>query len=560
MPAPTPARSQDAVCVLLVEDDPVMAALITELLADHPVEVARAGPLREALEHLDAFDIDCAVIDLGLPDAHGSESVAAIHRAFPSVPMLVLSGVDGHELARVSVEHGAQAGLSKDDIDGPLLWRGISAAMTHHRGDERQVQDERLAALLQIAAVHMPLHDRLSQALAAARTALDADVAVLSSVIGDRPLVTHAAGDVDVMPGDAVPVLAPGGCLSAAVVIDGEVAGSVDVGSSHPTVRRWSRHDREYLRLLANVVSGWLTDRHHVEQLEDARARFQLAFDRAPIGMALVDLDGRFLEINDAFVAQAGHAVAALTAGGLADVIHPDDAEDTQRFVADVHDPRTPDHAVAERRFLRADRTEWWGSVHASLLRNESGEPQYFIAQVIDVTERRQAHSELTHLALHDALTGLPNRTLLEDRIDQELAGAHRTGATTALLFLDLDGFKAVNDRLGHAAGDELLRVVGRRIGEVIRPRDTVARLGGDEFVVLCGGIDDESHVDVIVDRIATAVEDPVRVDGTDVRVGVSIGVTMAAARVRTTAADLLREADTAMYRAKARGRATQAS
>ncbi|MEZ5143581.1 MAG: PAS domain S-box protein [Acidimicrobiales bacterium] len=172
-----------------------------------------------------------------------------------------------------------------------------------------------------------------------------------------------------------------------------------------------------------------------------------------------------------------------------------------------------------------------------------------------DVTDRRRLEAELAHQATHDSLTGLPNRALLLDHLGLALARAGRDDGQVALLFLDLDRFKQVNDSLGHRAGDQLLVEVARRISGVLRPADTVARIGGDEFVVLCDQVADEHHAVAIAQRInATLSAKPIVLDGTELEVSSSIGIALAGGDVAHPEA-LLRDADAAMYRAKDLGR-----
>jgi diguanylate cyclase (GGDEF)-like protein len=160
----------------------------------------------------------------------------------------------------------------------------------------------------------------------------------------------------------------------------------------------------------------------------------------------------------------------------------------------------------------------------------------------------------LAHQALHDPLTGLPNRALLLDRLAQAAARAGRDPAPLALLFLDLDEFKLVNDTLGHRAGDDLLKGVANRLVAVVRPGDTVARFGGDEFVVLCENMPGEAQAVDLAERIADVLGRPVTIFGRELRVTASIGIVLADAGL-VTADDLLRYADIAMYQAKEQGR-----
>jgi diguanylate cyclase (GGDEF)-like protein/PAS domain S-box-containing protein len=194
-----------------------------------------------------------------------------------------------------------------------------------------------------------------------------------------------------------------------------------------------------------------------------------------------------------------------------------------------------------------------WQSI-TPMLRSDG--TRYQVATVgRDITERKRLEADLAHQATHDSLTGLPNRSLLLDHLELDLARAEREGRRVAVLFLDLDRFKQVNDTLGHDAGDELLAQVARRIAEVVRPADTVARLGGDEFVILCGEVDDQDHAATIAHRVAAAIEvRSFRLGETDLSITASIGIALSSGSAHPEA--LLRDADAAMYRAKDLGRA----
>jgi diguanylate cyclase (GGDEF)-like protein len=165
--------------------------------------------------------------------------------------------------------------------------------------------------------------------------------------------------------------------------------------------------------------------------------------------------------------------------------------------------------------------------------------------------------AELTRRALHDPLTGLPNRTLLEDRLAMALAGQRRTGSVLAVLFCDLDHFKVVNDTYGHDGGDDVLVTMAERLVDAVRATDTVSRIGGDEFVVLCPDLSSESELTDVVERLVTLMPVPIDIGGHQVAVSASVGVSFvgAGASAPTSLADLLREADAAMYRAKSKGR-----
>ncbi len=201
-----------------------------------------------------------------------------------------------------------------------------------------------------------------------------------------------------------------------------------------------------------------------------------------------------------------------------------------------------------------------WLAVRGSVEVDEDGTPARLVGTSQDVTDSKRAEeqsgillAELAHQALHDALTGLPNRALLLDRLDHALAQVSRTGSAVAVLFLDLDRFKLVNDSRGHAAGDQLLVRVAERLRQVGRPADTVARFGGDEFVMICQDAGVVGHAMHVADRVAEAFLPPFPLGTDDMFLNVSIGI--AVSDGRTSAAELLRNADAAMYQAKEHGR-----
>jgi diguanylate cyclase (GGDEF)-like protein/PAS domain S-box-containing protein len=287
--------------------------------------------------------------------------------------------------------------------------------------------------------------------------------------------------------------------------------------------------------------------------LREAKERFQKAFDHASIGMCLVDLDGRFTQVNKALCDMLGRPEPELLSLRISDVTHPEDVSASMATVAVAAEGHTASHRL-EKRYLRTDGRTVWAQVTVCTIHSENGESPYFVTQVEDVTERREAEARLVRQALHDPLTGLPNRTLLMDRLRQVLARADRHPELTAVLFIDLDGFKDVNDSLGHDVGDEVLREVGRRLQGHIRPLDTVARLGGDEFVVLCQDLASEQNVVEISERLACVLSEPVAIGTFEVVVTASVGIALANGRVPAPE-DLLREADAAMYGAKTRGK-----
>jgi diguanylate cyclase (GGDEF)-like protein/PAS domain S-box-containing protein len=286
--------------------------------------------------------------------------------------------------------------------------------------------------------------------------------------------------------------------------------------------------------------------------LEEVEVRFRQVFDHSPIGLAIGSNDGHFANANAALCRMLGYTKDELQQFTFRDVTHPDDIGTNADLFAAMVRGET-DGYVVEKRYQRADGSYMWVRVNATGVRNADGVTLYCIVQVEDITERKKIEQRLSYEATHDALTGLPLRTLLLDHLELALAGAKRRDTSVAVLFIDLDRFKHVNDSLGHTAGDELLAIVAQRIRDAVRHVDTPGRFGGDEFVVVCPDLSDVRDVVAIAERIRQLLETPVEIRGVQVFVGASIGI--AVADRGTDAATLLRQADTAAYRAKERGR-----
>ncbi|KOV59006.1 diguanylate phosphodiesterase [Streptomyces sp. AS58] len=287
------------------------------------------------------------------------------------------------------------------------------------------------------------------------------------------------------------------------------------------------------------------------QALHASEARFRAVFEGAAIGIGIADLDGNVLEINDALLRMFGGSENNLRGRNVREWTHAEDAPQVWRLYEElVRGER--EHYHVEKAFYRPDGTVLWTNLTVSLLRDADGNPQYQLALMEDTTERRLLNLRLRYEATHDALTGLPNRTLFFERLEKVLASGENQ--RFGLCYLDLDGFKTINDSLGHAAGDRLLVEVADRLqGCATAPGEMVARLGGDEFVALTTGADAQREVDELAARIMNALVAPISIDGRELTVRGSIGIVEGAAGERS-AAEVLRSADITMYRAKSAG------
>ncbi len=292
-----------------------------------------------------------------------------------------------------------------------------------------------------------------------------------------------------------------------------------------------------------------ITARQEAEEaLRASEERYRQVEQHAPIGLALLAPDGRWLHVNPALCRLVGYTTDELRTRTFQDLTHPDDLnadlDQVRRLLAGAIDSYQ-----LEKRYIRKDGSLMWALLAVSLVRDAAGTPRYFISQIQDIDVRKRQEERLADQATHDALTGLPNRALFGDRLERALAAAPRLGGPVALLLLDLDRFKEVNDTLGHEAGDTLLRAVGARLCRALRASDTVARLGGDEFAAVLPGAD-AAGAERTARAACAALATPLVLDGCPVEVRASVGIALAPEH-GADASTLLRHADVAMYLAK---------
>jgi diguanylate cyclase (GGDEF)-like protein/PAS domain S-box-containing protein len=299
-------------------------------------------------------------------------------------------------------------------------------------------------------------------------------------------------------------------------------------------------------------VATDVTEQRRADQaLHSSELRYRTLFERNLAGVFRSTLDGRILECNESFARIFGYVSPeeALHKPALDFYLRAGDRKKFLNRLSERH--MVSNHEMCAR---KRDGTPVWVLENATLVEGPDGAPSFIEGTVIDITERKRAEEQVKHLAFHDALTGLPNRLLLNDRLEVALAQAHRSRQKLAILYLDLDRFKVINDSLGHTVGDELLRRVAERLRACVREGDTVARLGGDEFVILVTRISSDDDAETIAQKVLAAVRLPFGVEQRDFFLTTSVGVSL----YPTDGIDgetLVQNADTAMYRAKEQGR-----
>lgn len=293
--------------------------------------------------------------------------------------------------------------------------------------------------------------------------------------------------------------------------------------------------------------------------LKDENTRAQVWLELSGAVIVVLDAEGRITQVNRAGTELLGRAEHELLGLDFCEACVP--AADRERTARALADARA---SGLETDLVDTDVVAGDGRLHTiawrhTALTGAGGDLIATVCSGIDITERRRHVQEITHLAYHDSLTGLPNRALLEEHLELALARSRRQGTAVALLYLDLDGFKLVNDSLGHAAGDELLRAVTARLSERLRGSDLLARQGGDEFLLLLSDLergDADQAARRVADGLLRSLASPFVVSGAEFHIGASVGISLCP-RDAPTADELLRHADAAMYQAKADGRGT---
>jgi diguanylate cyclase (GGDEF)-like protein/PAS domain S-box-containing protein len=305
-----------------------------------------------------------------------------------------------------------------------------------------------------------------------------------------------------------------------------------------------------------NALVHDISDRKQAERaIVDAQERFRGAFEEAPIGMALMDLDGRFEEVNGALCEITGYSREELADTLFESIIHPDDTAEIRHQMNRVRGGQASSYKT-EKRYVHASGHQIWLALQATLLRDANGEPGQLLAQLLDISDRRRNEDELQHLADHDPLTDLLNRRSFERELESHLDRGRRYGMEGAVLLLDLDQFKDVNDSLGHKAGDDLIVGVAHALRARLRETDVLARLGGDEFAVLLLKADVKGAQQV-ARHLLTAVREQEVEEGSggSRSVTASLGVGMIDEEDGLGAEHVMVNADLAMYDAKEAGR-----
>lgn len=298
--------------------------------------------------------------------------------------------------------------------------------------------------------------------------------------------------------------------------------------------------------------------KRYLVEAKESEELYRSAFDHAPIGMGLVSQTGQWLQVNSSLCEIVGYSESELLEMDFQSVTHEEDLYNFFCHFSDVAKGKDAGYQV-EKRYIHKLGHEVWVTVNISLARDSQSDSLHLILQIQDITGRKSAEQRLVHDAFHDPLTGLPNRAFLMDQLGASLAQAKRhTNHLFAVLFLDLDRFKIINDSIGHMMGDELLVGIAERLSTCLRPGDVVARLGGDEFTILLRKVRSSREAIEVAERVQKEVALPFNLGGYEAFTTASIGIALYDSSYERHE-DMLRDADTAMYHAKTQGKARHA-
>ncbi|MFA7241374.1 MAG: EAL domain-containing protein [Sulfuricellaceae bacterium] len=535
---------------LLVEDNPGDARLIKEAL----IEMGRPHLHLDWVERLDAAvarllqqKFDVVLLDLSLPDSQGLHTVREIERAAPQTPVVVLTGLDDEAVALEAVRAGAQDYLVKSEIAGHLLARVIRYAIERNRIGQRLRQSEsRLDALF----------EHMNSGVAVYRVSPDGQDFIFSAINQAAERIDNLRRED--MIGKNVTEVFPGvaqfGILDTfRRVWQSGVAERFPL-SFYQDGRIAGWRENFVYKLPSDEVVAIYDDVTEHKQAEEQLRLAAKVFESSAEGIIITDADNRILSVNQAF--------SEITGYGRLEILGQDPSLlKSGRHGADFYRDMWASLAqtghwqgeIWNKRKNGEIYPEW---IAIGSVKDEQGKTTHYIAIFSDITHRKASEARINQLANYDALTGLPNRVLLQDRVTQTLAASKHQGSKVALLMIDLDRFKNINESLNHAFGDQLLQLVAQRLENCARGLDTVARSGGDEFAILMPEIRHVGEVTALANTVLSALSQPFQLEDHEINITSSIGISVFPGDGDNIQL-LLKNADVAMYRAKELGRNT---
>lgn len=557
------SMNNDSIKVLLVEDDEDDWVITQGLFAQIKgvtFELDWVTSYEAAIARMAQPYHDVYLVDYRVGGHTGLEILEAVLRNDWLVPVILLTGQGDHEIDLLAMRAGAADYLIKGRIDAVLLERSIRYSI------------ERFRVLKQLRRALVE-----NSRLALAINNITTGIVISDPNLPDDPIIYINSAFTNITGYSAEEVAGRNCRLLQGPESDPVVTQEIKIAiAKRETISRTVLNYRKdgtpfWNELLINPVFdnkghlinfiGLQTDvtarRQAEEALRESEERYALAVQGANDGIWDWNLKTQEIHFSSRWKIMLGYVEEDIDSNQNEwfERIHPDDRSQFMREITAHIDGLTP-HFENEHRMLHRDGTYRWMLSRGLAVRSEAGQASRMAGSQTDITAHKQGEARLIHNALYDALTDLPNRALLMERLYQVVKLAKRNeNYLYALLFLDLDRFKVVNDSLGHLIGDRLLVLIAKRLSNCLRPGDTVARLGGDEFVVLLEAIQTVDDVTSVAERIQRELAQPFNLDGHEIFSSASIGIALSSTGY-DSAEDLIRDADIAMYRAKAKGRA----
>jgi diguanylate cyclase (GGDEF)-like protein/PAS domain S-box-containing protein len=564
----TLAMNDPRTTILLVEDDSADARQIQDALAgtgdnttgENTFHVEWVTRLDAALERLRGEDIAVILLDLTLPDGQGLEAFYQVFEAVPNALILVMCAARDVEIARQAMQRGAHDYLVKGHVDVHWLSRTLRYIISCKIAQDTLNNSETCFRAMSDAS---PLGIFVSDA-AGGCVYTNAAYQKISGLSMEQTLGTRWS--LAIHPEDRQRVLADWRATTqSAAPFQTEFRfqrkdGSVVWTRVNSAAMRDGTRPHGHVQTVEDITARKATEfglRTAEEALFEEKERAQVTLNSIGDAVLTTDLLGNVTYLNLAAETMTGWSREAALGQPLAEVFKIIDG--TTRAVAAnparraMEEDRTVGLA-ADCILVRRDGVESPVEDSAAPIHNRDGRVSGAVIVFHDVSHSRAIVLKMTHLAQHDFLTGLPNRVLLTERLSQAIGQAHRHRKQVALLFLDLDNFKRINDTLGHVIGDQLLQLVADRLTACVRTTDTVCRQGGDEFVILLAEIEQPQDAAHIAEKLRIALAVPHLIDGHELQVTLSIGISVFPDD-GIDAATVMQNADTAMFHAKARGR-----
>lgn len=537
--------------ILAIEDSSADFRLIERhlRLAGLSATCKRIETFEELTQAVEAGGWDIILSDYSVPQLNFENDLALIHQRLPDTPVILVSGSIGEEKAVELLKLGVWDFILKDNLT--RLVPSIERCL-------REVSD-RFAR--KTAEKELNEQQQLLSVVVEGST----DAVFVKDLQGRYLLVNQAASQfvgkpADQMIGHDDSFIFPHSIASEIMAIDKAILGSGKTQTHEEVITTFSG---EYLIFQVTKgpmfdhngqVSGLFGIAHNITArkkreiaLIESESRFSTVFHKNPLAIGISNYaSGRFIDVNEAFLqlfCYERNEIIGHTATELNLWVYPEDK-------ARMYTSLSEYGQIQNQELMFRTKTNETGDALLSAELINIGSEQCVLRMLSDITEKNKAQRAINYLAHHDALTGLPNRLLVRDRVEQAIATAKRDKHKIALLFMDLDNFKSINDSLGHASGDSLLEIISHRLRESIRGTDTVSRFGGDEFLVVLSGITTSDAVAEVCAKILEDITKPAKIDGHELSTSCSIGVT-----VYPDDGDdfdtLLRKADSAMYYAK---------